>query len=512
MRAGQVAIAVPIVVGLGALAGVLLLLPGRREVESVSHRAAPVLAPRSSLSSPMPAVARVPAVTTPSLADAIRHADAATLAAVTDQHPGATTLQVARDLVAYGRKADALSYLARRDDGVAPDTWRLRLDLLNGLGRKAEAEALLAAAVRTRGTAAAADIVWAAYAIDRHDLLVAGMTGGAVPPPDRSLALDLVRRAEAAGRLDLVAAVDRVGSSDWRSADPWLALRIARRQGDARAELAALERLPAAERDGAREAMLTRTGDRDGLRRLLLAHGDAPVSAERLLAAGFRGDAVAMLGRLSAALPADAPVARRLLYLLGPRPEAGDRAWLRARAFRLDRPDPAGWLRAYAERDAAAAALVAVTRHPLGGQEDALLLRLKLARDASDGAAGNLALAALLDNGALAPAALQRAGALLPKDVDPRLATTLARRRIDAGVGGRRDRLDIGWAALNRGDPAAARSAADAQLAATPDDDAALRLMARDDLDSEGEPRRTSRARRKPGLQPLDPLDEGERP
>lgn len=33
---------------------------------------------------------------------------------------------------------------------------------------------------------------------------------------------------------------------------------------------------------------------------------------------------------------------------------------------------------------------------------------------------------------------------------------------------------------------------------------AAIRLMARDDLDSEGEPRRGLRFRRKPGLQPLD--------
>jgi hypothetical protein len=33
---------------------------------------------------------------------------------------------------------------------------------------------------------------------------------------------------------------------------------------------------------------------------------------------------------------------------------------------------------------------------------------------------------------------------------------------------------------------------------------AALRLMARDDLDSEGEPRGGLRARRRPGLQPLD--------
>jgi hypothetical protein len=39
---------------------------------------------------------------------------------------------------------------------------------------------------------------------------------------------------------------------------------------------------------------------------------------------------------------------------------------------------------------------------------------------------------------------------------------------------------------------------------------AAIRLMARDDLDSEGEPRRGFGARRKPGLQPLDddgPID-----
>jgi hypothetical protein len=40
---------------------------------------------------------------------------------------------------------------------------------------------------------------------------------------------------------------------------------------------------------------------------------------------------------------------------------------------------------------------------------------------------------------------------------------------------------------------------------------AALRLIARDDLDSEGEPRRRF-ARRKPGLQPLDAPNEDARP
>jgi len=43
---------------------------------------------------------------------------------------------------------------------------------------------------------------------------------------------------------------------------------------------------------------------------------------------------------------------------------------------------------------------------------------------------------------------------------------------------------------------------------------AALRLMARDDLDMEGEPRRGLGTRRKPGLKPLDapPEDEAAHP
>jgi hypothetical protein len=41
---------------------------------------------------------------------------------------------------------------------------------------------------------------------------------------------------------------------------------------------------------------------------------------------------------------------------------------------------------------------------------------------------------------------------------------------------------------------------------------AAIRLIARDDLDSEGEPRRGFGARRKPGLQPLDDGEGPDRP
>ena len=481
MTARQLAIAIPIVGGGALLAGVLLLLPGHREVETVSRRARPAMptVARSSMAAPVPIASPTPAITAPALADAIRTEDAARLAAITDTYPGATTLQVARDLVAYGRRPVAIDYLGRRADGATPETWRLRVDLLHEAGRSREAEALLAAATRTRGVASAADIVWASYLLGKDELLVAAMTSGAVPPPDAALTLDLVRRAEAAGRIDRIAAIERVAGDRWRAADPWLALRVARRSGDARAELAAIDRLPASQREAAREAVLERTGDREGLRRLALTNGGEPLAiAERLLTLGFRADAIAVLARAAETLPTTARESRRLLYLLGPRPEAADRAWLRTRAARLDRPDTAGWLRAYAERDTPAAALAAVARHPSATRTDTLLLRLQLAREAGDTGAADTALAMLLDGRPLGPEELRRATALVPASADPRLVATLTRRRIDAGVAGPRDRLDLGWAALNRGDPGAAATAARAQLTGDPDDAAALRLMA----------------------------------
>ncbi|QPT09736.1 hypothetical protein [Sphingomonas paucimobilis] len=122
-----------------------------------------------------------------------------------------TTAQVAYDLAAAGRPAVALAYLAARADGTGPATWLLRVDLLRKLGRRKEAEALLAAAATRPIGVPPAAIIATGYALDRPDLIIAAAASGAIPPPDAKLAHDLAQRAEARGRLDWLAQLDRAG-------------------------------------------------------------------------------------------------------------------------------------------------------------------------------------------------------------------------------------------------------------------------------------------------------------
>lgn len=470
MTGRELAVAAPISLGVWAVAAGLLLLPGARELRSVADHAAPVV---SKALPPAPVPAPLP-----ELATAIRHEDAAALAALTarlaQRGMPVSTRQVARDLAAFGRAAVALDYLARRPDGDGADTWRLRVDLLRAAGRAGEATALLEAAARGRPAVPPADLLASGYALDRFDLLVAAIGSGALPAPEPAIVLDLARRAEAAGRLDLIAMLDSAAPADWRAADPWLALRVARRAGDTTAALTAAGRLPPAERDGARAAILAAAGDRAGLRRLLLEQPGPPLSrAERLLAAGFRDDAVATLKRAAADGPAHAPAAQRLLVLLGPRPAAADRAWLRERA--LAAPD---WLDAYIGAEAPAVALDVLRRHPQRGATDLLLRRLTLAARADQPGEANAALAALLDGRALSVVELRQVAAALPADATPTQVAALARRRLALGIGEAQDRRDLAWSAFRAGDHAGAAAVLSDHLAREPRDAAAIRLMA----------------------------------
>ena len=478
---GRLALIVPALAGLGLLAGGLMLLPGRREILHAERRAQPVAA-ASALPSPAPVV--TPPPSPPSIAAAIPTADAATLAALTarliDAGVAVTTVQVAYDLVAAGRPAVALAYLAARPDGATPATWRLRVDLLHKTGRIGEAAALVTQAARTRGVVAA-DLIAAAYAIDRTDLVIVAAANHVIPPPDAALALDLARRADTAGRDDLIALLDRAGV-DWRAGDPWLAIRVATRTGDRAAALRAADRLPAAQRAGARETILA--DDREGLRTELLARADAQPEAmaeaiaERLLAAGYRDDARAVLRRAASALPLTAPATQRLLYLMGPRPGADDLGWLKQRATHGDAAEQRGWLGVYAQHDRPAEALAFVTRHPLAAETDVMLVRLALARAAGDAAAGRAVLAGLLDGRALDPAQVRTLSVAAPAKLDPAMAAAIARRRVAAGIADSRDQLDLAWTAWNAGDAKGAAGWLRDHLATTPTDLPALRLMA----------------------------------
>ena len=476
------ALIVPALAGLGLLAGGLMLLPGRREILHAERRAQPVAA-ASALPSPAPPVVTSPP-SPPSIAAAIPTADAATLAALTarliEAGVAVTTVQVAYDLVAAGRPAVALAYLAARPDGTSPATWRLRVDLLHKAGRVDAAAALVTQAARTRGVAAA-DLIAAAYAIDRTDLVIVAAANHVIPPPDAALALDLARRADKAGRDDLIALLDRT-RVDWRAGDPWLAIRVATRTGDRAAALRAADRLPLDQRAAARETILA--GDREGLRTELLARADAQpeamaeAMAERLLAAGYRDDARAVLRRSAAALPPTAPATQRLLYLMGPRPGADDLGWLKQRALHGDAAEQRDWLGVYAQHDRPAEALAFVTRHPLAARTEVMLLRLALARAAGDAAAGRAVLAGLLDGRALDAAQVRTLSAAAPAKLDPAQAGAIARRRVSAGVADPRDQLDLAWTAWNAGDAKGAAGWLRDHLATTPTDLPALRLMA----------------------------------
>lgn len=475
------AIGVPMVAGGGVLLAAVLLLPGRTEVLHVERRAQPVAA-SIALPPPLPVAAPSTGSRLPVLADAIARADAGELAALTMRLQAAgqkvTTLQVAYDLKAAGRGPVALAYLAARPDGQAAETWPLRIDLLAEGGRRDAAVALFDKAKGVPGPA----IVAAAYALDRPDLLVAAAERGTIPRPDAALSLDLARRLERAGQGALIARLDRVGS-DWRARDPWLAIRVAQAAGDQQGALAAAGLLPVDQRDAAREAILTRAGDRAGLRRMLLARAEAPGAdilpiAEQLLATGARDDAVAVLATAVGQGGPDGPAARRLLYLLGPRPGARDVAWLRQRTLAGTPAQQLDWIAAYADRDRPGEAAAFLARHPLADRTPVLLTRLRLAQAAGDDGAGRAVLARLLDGRALTADAVRAAGDAMPRKPDPAQLAALLRARVATGIAAPRDRMDLAWSAWNAGDAPRTVQILRDYLASDGDDLPALRLMA----------------------------------
>lgn len=485
-QGGRLAIVLPAIAGLGLLAGGLMLLPNDREILHAERRAQPVPAASSSMPA-APAALPVLPPSHPAIAAQIPTADAATLAALTTQliadGQSVSTLQVAYDLVAAKRPAVALAYLAARPDGATAATWRLRVDLLRQTGRTADAAALVTQSAQKRGPVPAADLVAAAYAIDRPDLVIVAAANHVVPPPDGALSLDLARRADKAGRNDLIALLDKATTANWRAADPWLAIRVAARSKDTAAGLRAADYLPVEQRPAAREAILTAAGDRDGLRTELLARAAAPGAqperdAERLLASGYRADAMAVLRHAAAGQPTDAPAAQRLLYLMGPRPGSDDLAWLKQQSLQGNASQQRAWLARYAERDRPGEALAFLSRHPLASQTDVLLMRLSLARTAGNDAAGRAVLTALLDGRALDPAQLGALSAAAPARIEPAQAAAIAKRRVASGVAAPRDQLDLAWTAWNAGDVKGAAKWLDAHLETAPTDLPALRLMA----------------------------------
>lgn len=433
----------PIAIGIGMLALASALLPNSSELQSVDRHGqsappAPAAAPQ-----PAPPPAPEPAIAAP-------------------VEPVAPVLQPAAN------------------PAPQPPTWRQKFETARTAGNTAVATELLTAAVERRQAVPPADILAAGYALNRPDLILRAAANGAIPKPDAALTLDLARRLE---KTTLLPELSRVAGDGWRAADPWLALRVAQRSGDTAAALRAAALLPAKDRMAAQEAILTRSGDRAGLIALLRQQAATPGAdraalAERLLAAGDRAGAIAVLQSVAATQSPTTAASQRLLYLLGPRPQPRDVAWLLRRTDSGTERDRTGWLLAYAARTTPSTALAELARHPLGNRTDVLLTRLQLARTVHNDAATRAITAQLLDGRALPPAELKRIAAAAPPTASGQLPDPVLRPLAKAGLLTPEQRLSQAWATWNRGDAAGAAAILDVYLEERPDDAAALRLRA----------------------------------
>ncbi len=494
----RVSIFVTMLVGGLMLVGALWLLPSNALVRDVIRRAtpAPQLPSASVLPLPNPKVYIPPApallaskVAKTSkvvelerlLAEGARTASADTLndlAIQLERAGGATpTVATTYNIIASGRHGVARAFLERRPDKTQSALWRLRFALCRATHDTGAALNLLQVAARTPGVSPPRDLIEAAYEIDRPEMIVLAAEHSAIAGLDSSLSLDIARRAAKAGRFDIVSRIDRVGTQDWRRADPWLAMDFARRTGDITSALRYAALLPTGQL-AAREAIILGSGDRQAVRAMLLDQAQALPKdragiAQKLLEAGFRSDATdVLMGEAKSLSPSD-PVAARLLYLMGPRPDEAGLTWLKAMAA----VTPI-WRQVYLERAQPGAALAFVEAHTSGRDTAMLLTRLKLAADARDLKASVRALDLLLDGRALTAQQLSAAMAQMLPGTQPRFTLALARARVAAGAALESDRRDLAWAAWNSNDYNEASNQLQAHLRVVPDDRDALMLMA----------------------------------
>ncbi|MCW1381900.1 hypothetical protein OLX02_03605 [Novosphingobium sp. KCTC 2891] len=414
------------------------------------------------------------------LAYSAKTGNAGTLSAIADrlaEHEPVPTAQVTYDILASGRPDVARAFLESRPERSSAENWRLRLELHRQTGDLAFAQSMVRAAATAPGSVAAPDLVAGAYAAGVPDAILTAAEHRAIPPLSRAQSLDLARQAVASGRIDMIARIDRAGTPAWRDDDPWAAMSLAQRAGDTAGALRYAALLP----NGAAEAkrsIIMASGDKQAIRAILLEQGRSdtkalPVAAQQLLESGFRPDAVALLRAGCANCAPDDPIATRLLFLMGPRPDADGLGWLRAKAG----ASPA-WLKIYAERERPAIALAFLETRPDADSTAMLLQRLRLATDARDKAAASRALGHLLDGRPLsAPQALAMTAASPPR-LDAPTVLALTQARVRAGAALPKDRLDLAWDGWNRGDANAARDQLKVYLASAPADPAALRLMA----------------------------------
>lgn len=485
-------------VALTALAGSLVaaagvLMPNGLDVAAALRRARPPVVPAAAAPAvaPAPTMERLSAMFAQGqqlqpvqlqqlLAWSARTASAATLTAIADRLSGfapVPTAQVTYDIVASGRPDVARAFLESRPERAEPANWRLRLELHRTTGDLAFAQSMVRSAATRPGTASAEDFVSAAYAVQLPEAILTAAEHRAIPALDQTKSLDLVRHAVNSGQLSLVPRIDRAGTPAWRSADPWLAMNLAQRAGDFSTALRYAALLPKGAAD-ARRALIIASGDKAAIRTMLLAEGRSnakllPSAAQQLLDTGFRADAVALLREGCAACSPDDDAARRLLFLMGPRPDADSLAWLRAKAQGSE-----GWAEAYAQRERPAQALAFMEGRHDADTTPVLLERMRLAGAARDRQAGLKALARLLDGRALTAGQARAMTAASPAGLDKATTRALVEARVRAGAALPKDQLDLAWDGWNRSDVPGARDHLARYLATQPGDAAALRLMA----------------------------------
>ena len=494
----RIAIAGPLVLGLILLVAALLLLPNSSIVADAIRRATggtpavqapqapPVQIPQAEILADMVKrfAAGLPLTVVEMqqlLAGSAPKADAAMLNAVADKlaevGSPASTMGTTYEIMAGGRPAVARAFIEARPDKHRAEFWRLRFAVARAAGDMAGAQALLLSAVNAPGSAPAKDIVEASFEQGMPEMMIPAAERGSIPRLDRARSLDLARYAAGTGRYDLISRIDRAGSADWRLDDPWLAMTLARKAGDTQAALRYAAMLPEGQA-GAKDAILLASGDREAIRAYLLENartgvGSRPVIAQQLLEAGHRGDAMALLMDEAAQRSPEDPIAARLLYLMGPRPDPAGLIWLGKRAAADTK-----WLPVYLEREQPRKALAFLEANDPGQGTDQLLQRLKLAAAARDRESAARSLDRLLDGRALTPAQLATASAQMQPGMAGRYILALARARVAAGAPLPSDRRDLAWDAWKRNDMREASGQLQAHLRSEPGDLDALRLMA----------------------------------
>jgi hypothetical protein len=493
----RLAVTSPLAAGCIALAAVLVLLPSDVEIAAATRRALstpelPTLvedlrfksvrqsaglegvAPEARMEQPVPA-------TTQQLARAIAAGDVDAIvehAAHLEPSVPDITAKISWELLASGRAALARDVFERRPDRASRSLWRLRLELHRRSNNGPFARAMLIAAAQRPGSAASMELIEAAYALNMPEVVLFAAEKGAITRLDRRLSLDLAQRAIRAGRTDLLARIDRAGTPEWRLDDPWQAMRLAVAAGRTDEALRYAALLPSGQ-NAARRAIIMASRDPQAIRAMLLTEaaaggrGQAEIAAEQLKETGFRADAIGVLrSPCATASPEDAPC-KRLLYLMGPRPDPESLAWLRSRAHQ-----DGDWLKIYLERERAPAALSYVETLAAANDTHMLMQRLKLARSARDRAAAGRAMQGLLDGRRLPAEVLSAIAAYAPPGLDAATVIALARARVAAGVAQPSDQLNLAWAEWNSSNDVQARKHLRAYLDARADDADALGLMA----------------------------------